>query len=60
MVRLHTDLNDEEIVTRAAKVGVGLMSARPQHLIPGGKGEFIFGYGELSETQIQTGVQRLA
>ena len=60
MVRLHTDFSDEEIVTRAAKVGVGLMSARSQYLIPSSKGEFIFGYGELNETQIQTGVQRLA
>ena len=60
MVRLHTEFSDEEIVTRAAKVGVGLMSARSQYLGLGGKGEFIFGYGELSQTQIQTGVQRLA
>ncbi len=60
MVRLHTDFSDEEIVTRAAKVGVGLMSARSQYLGLGDKSEFIFGYGELSETQIQIGVQRLA
>lgn len=60
MVRLHTSLSDEEIVTRAATVGVGLMSARSQYLSLDSKGEFIFGYGELSETQIQIGVRRLA
>lgn len=60
MVRLHTQFSDDEIMTRAAKVGVGLYSARSQYLSLGGKGEWIFGYGELSETQIRTGVQKLA
>jgi GntR family transcriptional regulator / MocR family aminotransferase len=60
MVRLQTRLSDEEIMARAAKVGVGLMSAQSQYLNSGGSGEFIFGYGELNETQIQMGVQRLA
>jgi GntR family transcriptional regulator / MocR family aminotransferase len=60
MVRLQTHLSDQEITARAANVGVGLMSARSQYLGLGGDGEFIFGYGELSETQIQTGIQRLA
>ena len=60
MVRLDTPLSDEEIIAQAAKVGVGLMSARSQYLGLGGDSEFIFGYGELNETQIQIGVQRLA
>lgn len=60
MVRLYTPLSNEEIIDRAAKAGVGLMSARSQYLGLGGSGEFIFGYGELNETQIQIGVQRLA
>ena len=60
MVRLQTQFSDDEVITRAAKVGVGLMSARLQYLNQGGKGEFIFGYSELSETHIQIGVQRLA
>ncbi|MBC7970077.1 MAG: PLP-dependent aminotransferase family protein [Verrucomicrobia bacterium] len=60
MVRLHTPLSDEEIIGRAAKVGVGLMSAQSQYLGSGGSGEYIFGYGELNETQIRIGVQRLA
>ena len=60
MVRLHTQLSNEEVIDRAAKVGVGLMSAQSQYLGSGGSGEFIFGYGELNHTQIQIGVQRLA
>jgi GntR family transcriptional regulator / MocR family aminotransferase len=60
MVHLQTHLSDQEITARAANVGVGLMSARSQYLDLGVNGEFIFGYGELSEIQIQTGIQRLA
>jgi GntR family transcriptional regulator/MocR family aminotransferase len=60
MVRLHTQLSNEAVIERAAKVGVGLISAQSQYLGPGGSGEFIFGYGELNETPIQIGVQRLA
>ena len=60
MVRLQTQLRNDEIMARAAKVGVGLVSAQPQYLNSGGQGEFILGYGELSEVQIQTGIQRLA
>lgn len=60
MVRLQSQFSDDEMIKRAAQVGVGLMSARSQYLNQGGKGEFIFGYGELSETQIQIGVQKLA
>lgn len=48
MVRLHTNLNDEQIIQRAAKVGVGMMSANPHYLVNHPKGEFIFGYGELT------------
>ncbi len=60
MVQLQTQLSNEEIMARAAEVGVGLVSAQPQYLNSGGQGEFILVYGELSEAQIQTGIQRLA
>ncbi len=60
MVRLHTPFRDEEIIARAAKVGVGLISAAPHYLNPNCSGEFIFGYGELDEAQIEAGVERLA
>ncbi|MBW4576892.1 MAG: PLP-dependent aminotransferase family protein [Aphanothece sp. CMT-3BRIN-NPC111] len=60
MVRLHTSLSDEEIVERAARVGVGMMSAQPHYINPRCTGEFIFGYAELTKPQIQEGIHRLA
>lgn len=59
MVRLHTDFSDEEIIQRAASVGVGMMSAQPFYLNAKCKREFIFGYGELTEQQLQDGIHRL-
>lgn len=60
MVRLHTHLSDEEIIQHAAQIGVGMISAGPQYLKPHPKGEFIFGYGELTEQQLVDGIGRLA
>lgn len=60
MVRLHTSLSDEEIVHRAMQVGVGLVPAQPYYLSGDSSGEFIFGYAELNESQIQEGIRRLA
>lgn len=59
MVHLQTQLSENEIIERAAKVGVGMMSASTQYLIPTCKNEFIFGYGELDEQQLVEGVRRL-
>jgi GntR family transcriptional regulator / MocR family aminotransferase len=41
-------------------VGVGLMSARSSYLNSCSQGEFILGYAELDEMQIQEGISRLA
>lgn len=60
MVRLQTHLTDEEIIQRAARVGVGMMSAQPSYLNANCAGEFIFGYSELTQEQIQQGISRLA
>ena len=60
MVRLQTHLTDEEIIQRAARVGVGMMSAQPSYLNANCAGEFIFGYSELTQEQIQKGISRLA
>lgn len=60
MVRLQTILSDEEIVHCAAQVGVGMMSAQPHYLKANHTGEFIFGYSELTEQQIEEGIRRLA
>ncbi|NET37892.1 MAG: PLP-dependent aminotransferase family protein [Cyanothece sp. SIO1E1] len=60
MVRLHTNLSDTEISQRAAKVGLGVVSAQPHYLGSHRAGEFILGYAELTENQIQTGIYKLA
>jgi GntR family transcriptional regulator / MocR family aminotransferase len=60
MVRLHLPLSDAEILDRLAAVGVGVMSAQPHYCQPCDRGEFVFGYAELSPEQIQAGVVRMA
>lgn len=60
MVKLHTDFSDQEIIQRAAKVGVGLLPAQPHYLKGNSTGAFILGYGELNPQQIQTGIRRWA
>ncbi|GAB1539931.1 PLP-dependent aminotransferase family protein [Scytonema sp. NUACC21] len=60
MVKLYTPFSDEEIIQKAAQVGVGMMSAAPHYLSPHSKGEFIFGYGELTEQQLMEGIYKLA
>lgn len=60
MVRLHTDFDDKEIVSRAAKAGVGIDPAYPYYLEICSRGEFVLGYTEVSEQQIQEGIYRLA
>lgn len=60
MVRLQTHLTDEEIIQRTAQVGVAMMSAQPYYLNANCTGEFIFGYSELTQEQIQQGISRLA
>ncbi|KYC40161.1 aspartate aminotransferase [Scytonema hofmannii PCC 7110] len=60
MVRLQTPFSDEEIMQRAERAGVGIMSAAPHYLRAYSKGEFIFGYGELTEQQLVEGIDRLA
>jgi GntR family transcriptional regulator / MocR family aminotransferase len=60
MVQLHTHLSDQEIVQRAAQVGIGLLSAQPHYLQVNGSGAFILGYAELTPQQIQVGIQKWA
>ncbi len=60
MVRLKTKLSDEEIIHRAAEVGVSMVTAQPYYLKNKPKGEFIFGYAQLTSAQIQEGIGKLA
>ncbi|ARV60760.1 aspartate aminotransferase [Nostocales cyanobacterium HT-58-2] len=60
MVQLHTPFSDEEIMQRAALLGIGMMSAAPHYLKPHSQSEFIFGYGELTEQQLEESICSLA
>lgn len=60
MARLKTALTDSRLIARAAKRGVELISARPYYLQARYNGEFIFGYSNLTERQIITGVKKLS
>jgi GntR family transcriptional regulator/MocR family aminotransferase len=60
MVRFLTYLDNEEIISRAAQMGVGLINARSYYLKDTPSSEFILGYANLSEWEIQEGVCRLA
>ncbi|BCL39042.1 PLP-dependent aminotransferase family protein [Nostoc sp. MS1] len=60
MVKIDTHLSDDETVQRAAFAGVGIQAAYPQYLKDSPGHEFILGYAELNEQQIQEGVKRLS
>ena len=60
MVRLETALSNQEIIQRAALLGIGIMSAAPHYLKPHSQGEFILGYGELTEQQLMESIAKVA
>ncbi len=60
IVKLHTQLSEEEMIKSAHKVGVGIIGLTPYYLQANTTKEFIFGYSSLSESQIIEGIYRLA
>jgi GntR family transcriptional regulator/MocR family aminotransferase len=60
MVKIQHPGRDANLVERAAQVGVGITSAQVHYLHSQDRGEFILGYGGLEESQIVTGIHRLA
>ncbi len=60
LVRFHTNLSEEELILRAAKNGVGLMSSRPFYLRKSAECEFIMGFGSLDEEKIRRAIRKLA
>ena len=62
MAKIESTLSDEAIVQKAAAAGIGLVSAREYYLQPQpqNRGEFIFGYGQLEEAEIERGISKLA
>lgn len=59
-VTFDVGLNDEEIIERAQKVGVGLTSAREFFSRKKPTQQVIMGFGSLTEKEIEKGVQKLA
>ena len=60
MVKIETNLPDEVIIQKSAELGVGVISAREYYLQSPHQGEFIFGYAQLTEAQIDYGIRTLA
>lgn len=60
MAKIETALPDEIVIQNAAIVGVGLISAQGYYLTTPKTGEFIFGYTQLDEIQIEQGIQKLS
>ena len=60
IVRLHTKSSEEEIIEAASRVGVGIISLKPYYFQTTMTKEFIFGYSNLTEIQLNEGIRRLA
>jgi GntR family transcriptional regulator/MocR family aminotransferase len=60
MARITSPISDREIIEGAAKLGVGLVSTANYYLQDTSQGEFLFGYSELDEAQIDEGIYRLS
>lgn len=60
MIQLNTRLKDTTVVNRAHQTGVGITSANPYYLENSSKGQFVLGYTELNESEIEAGISRLS
>jgi GntR family transcriptional regulator/MocR family aminotransferase len=60
MAKLPLNLSDDQIVAKAASVGVEICSARIQYEMPLNTGEFVFGYTDIDEERIREGIHRVA
>jgi GntR family transcriptional regulator/MocR family aminotransferase len=57
---LPPDIDEAALVASAGAAGVGLSGVTPRRIEPGGPGGIIFGYGAVTGSAIERGVQRLA
>jgi hypothetical protein len=60
MARIDSCFQDEEIIQAADKLGVGLVSTQTYYFQGQYQGQFLFGYAELNEEQIEEGIRRLS
>ena len=59
LVRFRMSMSEEEVIQRAAKHGVGIISSSFCYLHGYPAGEFILGYADMPEAVIQEGIARL-
>ncbi|RTL35266.1 MAG: PLP-dependent aminotransferase family protein [Candidatus Melainabacteria bacterium] len=60
MARIKSLVPDQILIARCARVGVGLVSTTNCYLENPRRGEFVFGYGNLSPEEIREGIRRLS
>jgi GntR family transcriptional regulator/MocR family aminotransferase len=60
MAKIETALSDEVVIQKAALAGIGLISAQGYYLTTPKTGEFVFGYAQLDEMQLERGIQKLS
>jgi len=59
LIRLQTDVSDEDLVALARTRGVGIVSTRAFYSGAGQTGEFLLNYGGISDAAIEAGILRL-
>lgn len=60
MARIKTLVPDQILVAKCLRAGVGLLSTANFYLDRPRRGEFVFGYGNLSPEEIREGIRRLS
>jgi GntR family transcriptional regulator / MocR family aminotransferase len=60
LARIDSDMEDKEIVRQCSERGVAVVSTAIYYLKEPRKGEFSFGYADVTEEQIEEGIKRLA
>lgn len=59
LIRIKSKSSDKEIIERSRASGLGLVSTQPFYYRKRTRGEFVFGYADLTEEMIDEGVKRL-
>ena len=60
LAKIDAPWPDDVVIQKAKHLGVGLISAQGYYLTTPKTGEFIFGYAQLNEAQIEQGIQRFS
>jgi GntR family transcriptional regulator/MocR family aminotransferase len=58
LVRVKTNRSDDEILSRARRLGIGIVSTRGFYLGQAPPGEFLLNYGGVAESALAEGIQK--